>query len=299
MAQSASGPCLLDRMALSVVPSVSSLIGSRIRRTPSEAVHPFSGRRSSGARQSHFLPSLRSSTLRTALRTTRRRGDLRMLPALPQTERMVRSIAESVGAALDAALRLGARASRRRNPALNASGELRRYRTICFATHELMAQELACVTISISRRCSCRVPDGPPHSSPATPPRSALLTMEDAASLQLDADIVMLTACNTRGSERRPALRCALGPRGELHRCGRARRVGVLLGRRRGGDGSVRKESFLRRSPNAAHSGGYATCDDRYSRRAWRAPLREAGLLVPPSCWSETAEPRSYDEALA
>ena len=196
---SGSSPCLLDRMALSLVPSVTSLIGSRIHRTPSGAVHPFLG--IAHPELGNRTPALSEDTLDQLFARLGGEGDLRMLPALPQSERMVRSIAESVGAASDTALRLGARASREEILALNASGELRRYRTICFATHGLMAQELRAYEIDQpALLLSCPGWAAAVDSRDTVAIRSSLLTMEDAASLQLDSDIVMLTACNTAAS---------------------------------------------------------------------------------------------------
>lgn len=196
---SEGGSCLLDRMALSVVPSVSALIGSRIHRTPSEAVHPFLG--IAHPEVGHLTPAASADTLEQLFARLGGEGDLRMLPALPQTERMVRSIAKSIGAVSEAALRLGPRASREEILALNASGELRRYRTICFATHGLRAQELRAYDIDQpALLLSSPGWAAALESRDTAVIRSSLLTMEDAASLQLDSDIVMLTACNTAAS---------------------------------------------------------------------------------------------------
>lgn len=196
---SESGPCLLDRMALSVVPSVSSLIGCRIHRRPSEAERPFLG--IANPKLGNVIPEVSADTLELLFARLGGGGDLRLLPTLPQTESMVRSIAESVGEASDAALLLGEQASREEIFALNASGELRRYRIICFATHGLMAQELRAYGIDqpallLSSPGWAAALD----SRDTAAIRSSLLTMEDAASLRLDSDIVMLTACNTAAS---------------------------------------------------------------------------------------------------
>src|SRR5262249_37882270 len=142
----------------------------------------------------NLIPAVSEDTLEQLFARLGGEGDLRMLPALPQTERMVRSIAETLGAASDTALRLGTRASREEILALNASGELRRYRTICFATHGLMAQELRSYDIDqpallLSSPGWAAALD----SRDTAAIRSSLLTMEDASSLQLDSDIVMLT----------------------------------------------------------------------------------------------------------
>ena len=102
---SESSHCLLDRMALSVVPSASSLISSRVHRTPSEAVHPFLG--IAHPDLGNLIPDVSADTLAQLFARLGGEGDLRMLPALPQTESMVRSIADSVGATSDACVRRG------------------------------------------------------------------------------------------------------------------------------------------------------------------------------------------------
>ncbi|MFT3953277.1 MAG: CHAT domain-containing protein [Piscinibacter sp.] len=195
-----SSPRLLDRVAMSVVPSVSSLIDSRTQPVPSQATYPFLGIAHPDLGDS--IPPVSDDTLDQLFYRMGADGDLRTLPELPQTARMVRSIAASLGAQPDVSLRLGTRASRKEVLELNASGELRRYRIVCFATHGLTAQELR--THGIEEPALLLASPGwvsALDSGNGEAIRASLLTMQDAMSLRLDADLVMLTACNTAASD--------------------------------------------------------------------------------------------------
>src|SRR5262249_20826272 len=88
-------------------------------------------------------------------------------------------------------IHLGAQATEREVKRLNASGELARYRLLHFATHGVLAGQL----------------DG--ANEPGlilTPPEKATeeddgyLSASEIASLKLDADWVILSACNTAAS---------------------------------------------------------------------------------------------------
>lgn len=92
---------------------------------------------------------------------------------------------------------LGPKATERTVKSLSSSGVLEQYRVIHFATHGLLASETELAA------------GGP--AEPAlvlTPPAQAsleddgLLTSGDILQLQLNADLVILSACNTAGGER-------------------------------------------------------------------------------------------------
>ena len=119
-------------------------------------------------------------------------------------------------------MRLGARATEREVKALSESGQLAQYRIVHFATHGAMAGELTGT------------------SEPGlllTPPAEAsaeddgYLSASEIAALKLDADWVILSACNTaagHAAERGSALR----PRPRLHLCPGPRAARLALGGR-------------------------------------------------------------------
>jgi CHAT domain-containing protein len=125
---------------------------------------------------------------------------VRALPPLPETADELRALAASLGAGEDSLLLRG-RATER---AVKA-GALKGARVVAFATHAGVAGEL------------------PGLAEPAlvlTPPATAseaddgLLTAGEVARLELDADLVLLSACNTAAPDGTPGRRgCPGWPR--------------------------------------------------------------------------------------
>ena len=119
-------------------------------------------------------------------------AELRKLSALPETADELCSVAENLHAR-HADVVLGARATERLVRDLGRSGRLAKYRVVHFATHGLIAGELNGL------------------AEPAlvlTPPKVAsddddgLLTASEIAKLKLDADWVILSACNTASGDK-------------------------------------------------------------------------------------------------
>lgn len=117
---------------------------------------------------------------------------VRSQPRLADTRCELAAVAGSLEGAGGADLLLGTDATETRLRALDASGELVRYRTLHFATHGLLGGELGL---------------GEPGLV-LTPPQKAsaqddgILTASEIATLTLAADWVVLSACNTAaGSE--------------------------------------------------------------------------------------------------
>ena len=183
-----SASWLVRDLAISVLPSLAALRQLRSVAGESAAGQPFLGigdpvLRGARADQRAALQEVASQC----------REDepfepamLQALAPLPETRDELRLIAASLGAA-DQSLVLGAAAS---EPTVR-SAALDRYRVIAFATHGLLPNELRC------------------QSEPAlvlTPPAVAserddgLLAASEIAQLELDADWVVLSACNTAGS---------------------------------------------------------------------------------------------------
>jgi CHAT domain-containing protein len=87
-------------------------------------------------------------------------------------------------------MRIGARATEREIKRLSASGDLARYRIVHFATHGLLAGQLT----SSSEPGLILTPP-----TAATPEDDGYLSGSEIAALKLDADWVILSACNTAG----------------------------------------------------------------------------------------------------
>jgi CHAT domain-containing protein len=106
------------------------------------------------------------------------------LPRLPETADELRSIAQTLGVDPAKALFLGKDANERKVK----TADLARYRYIAFATHGLMADDLEGLSqpaLALSSPWVAGV-DG-----------DGLLTMEEILGLKLNADWVILSACNT------------------------------------------------------------------------------------------------------
>ena len=115
---------------------------------------------------------------------------VRALPPLPETADELRAIAKTLGAS-DTDLLLGARAS---EPVLRQT-PLDRYRVIEFATHGLMSGELK----GLAEPALVLTP---PRE--ATPDDDGLLTASKIATLKLNADWVVLSACNAASGDGTP-----------------------------------------------------------------------------------------------
>jgi tetratricopeptide (TPR) repeat protein/CHAT domain-containing protein len=121
---------------------------------------------------------------------------VRALCPLPDTAYEIKCVAERFKADRRA-IRLDASAKETDLKALNAEGKLARYRIVHFATHGLLAGDVE----AVARR----------HGEPAlvmTPPDrpqdaddDGLLTASEVALLKLNAEWVVLSACNTAASD--------------------------------------------------------------------------------------------------
>jgi CHAT domain-containing protein len=111
-------------------------------------------------------------------------AELAMLPRLPDTAEELKSIALALRADPTKVLNLGKQASERTVKTMNLSG----FKILAFATHGLVPGELNGLTQPALALSSPAVTgdDG-----------DGLLTMEEILELKLDADWVILSACNT------------------------------------------------------------------------------------------------------
>ncbi len=115
------------------------------------------------------------------------------IPPLPETGDELRAIAGALRANQATDLKLGAAATRESVLAASESGLLARKRVIAFATHGLMAGDLPRLT----QPALALAATGEEGKNPLAP----LLTLDDVMSLKLNADWVILSACNTAASD--------------------------------------------------------------------------------------------------
>lgn len=147
-------------------------------------------------------PRQRTARLRTvtgeALSITHTSGHvdlahLRRQSPLPETADEVCEVARSVGADLSE-MRIGARASEQELKRMSERGDLAQFRVVHFATHGMLAGQIS------GTREPGLVLTPPAKSSPTD---DGYLSASEIASLKLDADWVILSACNTAGGSAR------------------------------------------------------------------------------------------------
>jgi CHAT domain-containing protein len=113
------------------------------------------------------------------------------LAPLPETTDELCAVADSLRGG-DGSVILGADATETRIRAASASGELAQVRILHFATHGLVTGELN----GLAEPALVLTP--PPEATAAD---DGLLTASEVSALQLDADWVILSACNTAAGE--------------------------------------------------------------------------------------------------
>lgn len=199
------------RQPMTTLPSIASLYALRRLAGPSLAVDPYLGFGNPLLRGRDGLDTSAETkggceprpgsgdVVRPLIASAARLGrdgladvaELRRLAPLPETVDELCAVARLLGGG-DGSVVVGARATEARVKELSATGALARARILHFATHGLLAQE------------SQRVVGGPAQpglvmSPPAaaTPADDGLLTDVEIAELRLDADWVVLSACNT------------------------------------------------------------------------------------------------------
>jgi CHAT domain-containing protein/tetratricopeptide (TPR) repeat protein len=216
------------RQPITVLPSVSSLKSLRTAVRRSAAPNPFAGfanplltgtsgtDRSAWSRQT-CAPVTPASQQIAELSSQRGaisdyfQGEfaevnvLRRQPPLPETADEVCFVAKALGAAPDAVF-LGAAASERKIKSLSASGALKSWRVLHFATHGLVAGETRTL---VANRAEPALLLTPPEV--ASEEDDGLLTASEAANLRLDADWVILSACNTASTDGTPGAEALSG----------------------------------------------------------------------------------------
>lgn len=189
-AEYAQVPWLARRLAVSHVPSAAALAALRKLRPLTNGRRPFVG---FGDPDFGGAAQASPGRLRSVRRNAEAQGEpaasllaaFRALAPLPDTREEILTLARTLGAAQDATY-LGAAASR-----VNAlSPALGKHTVVAFSTHGLLPGDLPgldqpALALALTKES-------------AEPP---LLTLSDVLGLKLDADWVVLSACNTAGAE--------------------------------------------------------------------------------------------------
>ena len=117
---------------------------------------------------------------------------VRSLTPLPETTDEVCAVARALGAIPERDLLIGPAATKARIKAAEEDRSLSSYRVVHFATHGLVSGEIAGLV-------EPALVLTPPHTT--SDDDNGLLTASDIAALHFDADIVVLSACNTAAGE--------------------------------------------------------------------------------------------------
>ncbi len=193
-------PWLARRMAVSQVPSAGAWLaiqrlGSAPR--PSEALMAW-GDPSFALAKGAAIQSADLITRRLATRSVDaainnvRYADL---PTLPETRDELRAIAATLRADEERDLVLGPSATRASVMKASREGRLVHKQVVAFATHGLMAGDLP--NLNQPALALAATPDA------ETNPLAPLLTLDDVLGLRLNADWVVLSACNTAAADGR------------------------------------------------------------------------------------------------
>ena len=179
---------LIRRQAVTVVPAASSLVALRRFASEKHGNDPFVGFGDpifdgSGARRGIDTASLYRGAEASE-------ADLRRLPRLPETADELRAEAKALGAP-DTSLHLGQAA----NITALRRLDLTQTRVLSFATHGLVAGDLP----KLGEPALVLTPPAHPTSED-----DGLLRASEVSKLKLDADFVILSACNTAASDGAP-----------------------------------------------------------------------------------------------
>lgn len=188
-------PWLLRKTAIAQLPSVTALASLR-RLPPADASRrAFAGFGDPifSAKQAQAATMVLSTRAAVRLRSTPRTvtvnsADLALLPRLPDTNDEIREIARVLGADPEEDVFLQSRATEK----AVMSADLSKRRVVMFATHGLVPGDLDGLTQPALALTSPAVAGGE---------GDGLLAMDEILSLKLDADWVVLSACNTAAGE--------------------------------------------------------------------------------------------------
>jgi CHAT domain-containing protein/tetratricopeptide (TPR) repeat protein len=212
-------PWLIRKHPITVLPSVSSLRALRATASASRSGEPYVGfgnplldgdpskypedtvaatlareKRCAQSQRIASVTGLRGGT-RAAARSTDglvRTADIRRQAPLPETADELCDVARNLGVDPDTHLFFGVKATETEIKRLSAGGMLARYKIVHFATHGAVAGELASGS---EPGLILTPPDNPTEAD------DGYLTASEIAALKLDADWVILSACNTAAGQ--------------------------------------------------------------------------------------------------
>jgi CHAT domain-containing protein len=215
------------RQPITVLPSVSSLKILRDVARASQATRPLIGfgnpmlegdrtnpehaQRAKLAREKQFCAQLPAGDpQRVAKLATGERADARAIfvdgkvdvaairaaPPLPETADELCAVARALTAG-DGDIYLGAKATKTAVMQASAYGTLARYRIVHFATHGLLAGETEWFAKGHAEPALLMTPPADGVDAEQLERDNGLLTASDVSQLQLDAEWVILSACNT------------------------------------------------------------------------------------------------------
>jgi CHAT domain-containing protein len=208
----AGAPWLIRSMSVSQVPSLSSWLAIKSLARAKPASQAFAGWADPAFNlQAATVPSAAPGTRRIALAravSTSAAADpdaitsaatpglhYANIPTLPDTREELQSIAAALKADPQQDLMLGSGATRDSVLKASGNGSLGNKRVLAFATHGLMAGDLPNLTQPALALAATGRED--------KEPLAALLTLEDVLTLKLNADWVVLSACNTAAEDGR------------------------------------------------------------------------------------------------
>jgi CHAT domain-containing protein len=206
----ARAPWLIRRASVSQVPSLSSWLAIKALARAKPAAQAFAGWADPafdlGAGQ-----TVASTTRRVVLTRAAKPADTAgsddinaaapvglkyaQIPTLPDTRDELQSIASALQSDAAQDLRLGAAATRESVLQASNTGMLVNKRVIAFATHGLMAGDLP----KLTQPALALAATGREEQEPL----GALLTLQDVLTLKLNADWVVLSACNSAAEDGR------------------------------------------------------------------------------------------------
>jgi CHAT domain-containing protein len=188
-----STPWLSRRHAFSYAPSLHGFVALRTQSARKRAPKPFLGIGN---------PVLTGGVGPTTAALDRLAGNcradqpapaeqIRALARLPDTEVEIKGVAKLLAPAAQSPWLLGGQA---KEEALRGLG-LDQYRVLYFATHALLPGELRC-------QSEPALVLTPPQQTAKGRPSDGLLQASEIANLRINADMVVLSACNTAGGNR-------------------------------------------------------------------------------------------------
>ncbi|HEV2676014.1 MAG TPA: CHAT domain-containing protein [Aliidongia sp.] len=197
----ANAAWLLRRFAITYTPSAAAFYGLRHSAQHASAPKPFIGIGDPAIGKLRAQPATRGVADPDSLGIYATMAEaLAQAPALPETEGELRGL-ETILGGTDADLLLGARATKQ----ILLATDLSQYRVLAFATHGLLADDL--------KGWSGPATPGLLLTPPAKPTREdyGILTSDEIGNLKLNADWIILSACNTAGGDGTPGAEAFTG----------------------------------------------------------------------------------------